>query len=76
MQAGDTIKLRERPKDLSTKFNLKKLDGRGNDPGYGKNDKYESIDEMDNLQPSPKPFCNGKDAVHRLNGSGGKRNFN
>lgn len=29
-------------------------DGRGNDLGYGKNDRDDLIREMDNPQPSPK----------------------
>lgn len=29
-------------------------DGRGNDLGYGKNDRYDQKWEMDNPQPSPK----------------------
>jgi hypothetical protein len=30
------------------------FDGRGNDPGYGKNDRDDQQWEMDNPQPSPK----------------------
>ena len=43
--------MREHPKALSTKHSLKKLCGRGNDLGYGKNDRDETT--MDNPQPSP-----------------------
>lgn len=53
---GDIIKLREVPKALSTKSARKLADGRGNDLGYGKNDRDDANAEMDYPQPSPKPF--------------------
>jgi len=53
---GDTVKLREPPKDLATKPSGKPGGGQGNDLGYGNNARDESLvlrDEMDNPQPSP-----------------------
>ena len=43
VQVGDTIKLREVPKALSTKRSSKDERGRGNDLGYGKNDKDAGV---------------------------------
>ncbi|ODQ68805.1 hypothetical protein LIPSTDRAFT_31126 [Lipomyces starkeyi NRRL Y-11557] len=48
---GDIIKLREHPKDLTTKPISKEIGGRVNDPGYGNNVRYVT---MGNPQPSPK----------------------
>ena len=64
---GDTVKLRGSPKAFTTKLMLKSIGGRVNSPGYSKNVKDAT---MDNLQPSPKGFKKPMDAVHRLNGSG------
>jgi hypothetical protein len=63
---GDIFKLREHPKDFTTKLSSKGASGRANSPGYGKNVKYVT---MGNPQPSPKSFLD-MDAVHRLNGDG------
>jgi hypothetical protein len=48
---GNTVKLREHPKALSTKQLWKHNCGQGNDLGYSKNDKDNT---MGNPQPSPK----------------------
>ena len=54
--AGNTVKLRENPKALSTKLNSKEFNGQANDLGYGKNLKDIIVG---NSQPSSKSFLIG-----------------
>ncbi len=65
----NTVKLRGSPKALSTKLGWKHSSGRGNDLGYGNNDRDAT---MDNPQPSSKGLV-PMSAVHRLNGGGLKQ---
>jgi hypothetical protein len=68
--AGNTIKLREHPKDLNTKRRRKRRRGRANSPGYGNSLRYEHASAKWAIRSQVLRPLGAMDAVHRPNGSG------